>query len=241
MKRKFFVLFLCIVLAGSVFLGLLRGVSGFNNEIANPEQKDFSGAIYVALGDSLTYGEDGFTKGRMENSYPELVKRELGLKFVQNCGVSGLRVDQMYQRINKMNSKADIVSFMGGTNDCYQSVPLGTIDDNEMSTFYGRLNLLTKALLKKYPDAFLFYMTPFKSARSTLNGNENGDTLEDFAEAIKNVCALYNIPCLDLYNLGQFELEMYDANSDGIHPSQQFYEEYTAPMIAKFIQDHYCA
>lgn len=212
--------------------------SGIDSETKPTNDVDFSSMTYVALGDSLTYGEDGFTDARMDNPYPELVKNILGLKSVQNCGISGDRVDEMYKRVNKMTAGAEIVSFMGGTNDCYQSVPLGTIDDNDMSTFYGRLNLLTKVLLKKYPNAFIFYMTPFKSTRSTLmSGNKNGDTLEDFAKAIKDVCRLHDIPCLDLYNSGKFELEMYDEGSDGIHPSQQFYNEHTAPQIAQFIRE----
>ena len=35
------------------------------------------------------------------------------------------------------------------------------------------------------------------------------------------------------------ELEMYNANSDGIHPSQEFVREYTAPQIAEFIKENY--
>ena len=213
------------------------------DKIENPpsaEIVDFLSLTYVALGDSLTYGADGIANNRMESPYPDLVRDTLHLKSVQNCGVAGDRVDEIYNRINTMEIGANIVSFMGGTNDCYQSIPLGTIYDTDMTTFYGRLKLLTKALLERYPDAFVFYMTPFKSARSAmLNGNENGDTLEDFAQAMMDVCALYDIPCLDLYHLCDFEIEMYLPESDGIHPSQEFIREYTAPQIAEFIKENY--
>ena len=86
-------------------------------------------------------------------------------------------------------------------------------------------------------------MTPYKEypyhSNTCDTPNRNGYTLEDYANAINVVCAKYNIPVLDMYNLGNFELEMYDTNSDGIHPSQEFFEKYTAPQIAKFIKENY--
>ena len=243
MLKKVLRISLSVLLVAAVLGGC---ASIFNaekpEEENNPaiESVDFSTLTYVALGDSLTYGADGISNKRMESPYPDLVRATLHLKSAQNCGVAGDRVDEIYNRIDTMEIGADIVSFMGGTNDCYQSVPLGTIHDTDMTTFYGRLNLLTKALLERYPDAFLFYMTPFKSARSAmLNGNENGDTLEDFAQAVIDVCAFYDIPCLDIYHLCDFGIEMYLPESDGIHPSQEFVRNYTAPQIATFIKENY--
>ena len=49
----------------------------------------------------------------------------------------------------------------------------------------------------------------------------------------------YNIPVLDMYNNGKYELEMYYPSSDGIHPSQEFIKNYTAPQIAEFIRQNY--
>ena len=47
------------------------------------------------------------------------------------------------------------------------------------------------------------------------------------------------ISVLDMYNYGNFELEMFKDYSDGTHPSEDFYENYSAPQIVQFIKDNY--
>ena len=42
-----------------------------------------------------------------------------------------------------------------------------------------------------------------------------------------------------MYNYGNFELEMFKDYSDGTHPSEDFYENYSAPQIVQFIKDNY--
>ena len=61
----------------------------------------------------------------------------------------------------------------------------------------------------------------------------------DVATVVQEVASRYEIPVLDMYNNGKYELEMYDGNSDGVHPSQEFIREYTAPQIVQFIEENY--
>ena len=42
-----------------------------------------------------------------------------------------------------------------------------------------------------------------------------------------------------MFELGNYEVEMSLSNSDGLHPSQEFFEEYTAPQIVDFIKNNY--
>lgn len=146
----------------------------------------------------------------------------------------------MINNIDNMDENADIVSVMGGTNDCYQSCPIGTINDVGTSTFYGRIKLLVTTVKAKYPNAFIFFMTPYQSKTdSCYIGNENGNVLKDYADVIIEICNLYDISVLDMYNYGNFELEMFKDYSDGTHPSEDFYENYSAPQIVQFIKDNY--
>ena len=143
----------------------------------------------------------------------------------------------MVSQIPSTRRGASIVSFMGGVNDCNNNVPLGRISDKTTATFYGRLNLLTEAILARFPDAFIFYMTPFPSGRTNHNTpNSEGCTLEDYAAAVRAVAARYGIPVLDIYFESGFEEELKSPSSDGIHPSAEFFELYTAPQIAEFIR-----
>lgn len=209
------------------------------------ESVNFSELSYVAFGDSITYGVDGINGGKMENPYPVLVANELNLKKVTNNAASGAvfctntinRVN-MTQRILNFNDKADIISLMLGINDKTLDLPLGTTASRDNSTIYGSLHLICDYLTKNYSDSFIFIMTPFKYGGYTTVNNQ-GYYLEDVSNAIKWVCSKYEIPVLDMYELGNYEVEMYLAESDGVHPSQEFFKKYTAPQIVEFIKKNY--
>ena len=204
---------------------------------------DFFDLTYVAFGDSITYGAD-YTRAyaQMDNPYPKLVSEELKLLSFRNLGVSGatfvtndLNRVCMTDNILSFDENADIISVMLGVNDYACSLPLGTTTDNSNTTIYGSLNLIAKHLTTVYKDSFIFFMTPYKT---TFNGSLSY-SLSDVANAVKEVADLYDISVLDMYNLGNYELEMYSASSDGIHPSQDFISRYTAPQIAEFIKQNY--
>ena len=214
------------------------------------DNSKFISLSYIAYGDSITFGAD-FTKGyaRMDDPYPELVANELELYSYLNYGYSGatlatnnLGLGCISNQILSYAGQNDIISLMGGVNDYNRSIPLGTINDTANNTVYGALNVIAEALTTRNPDAFIFFMTPYKvtvGGKDYLTPNAQGYNLSDVAKAVKEVADIYDIPVLDMYNLGNFELEMYNADSDGIHPSQEFIKEYTTPQIVEFIKQHY--
>ena len=225
--------------------------SSDTTENATTEENPYSDLSYAAFGDSITYGAD-YTKQymQMDYPYPSIVASLLELCSFNNYGISGstiaTNVDSLpsiYDHCLSASYNADIISILGGVNDYNRSVELGSILDTDTSTFYGSLKAICEILLDKYPDAFIFFMTPYKEdcyhEFSCTQPNAAGYNLEDYANAIKKVAAEYNIPVLDMYTYGQYELEMYNADSDGIHPSQEFIREYTAPQIAEFIRQNY--
>lgn len=205
-----------------------------------PQTVDLTQLTYVAFGDSITYGVDGETQQRMQKPYPQLVAESLELKDFENYGVSGASIvfrstSFVGTQLEGAISKADIVSVMIGVNDFLGSHTLGTIDSTTPDCVYGGLNYLASELLKKYPNAFIFFMTPLNQTKSPAV-NSADYTLEDVAKAVKEVCAAKNIPVLDLYTTVDFSAET-DPNSDGLHPTQKFARDYTAPKIAQFIKD----
>ena len=68
-------------------------------------------------------------------------------------------------------------------------------------------------------------------------------TLEDVADAIRNVGAKFGMPVLDLNHKGGFYISnatfraQYGGN-DKLHPNQAFDNEHLAPMIARFIESN---
>lgn len=204
---------------------------------------DYSGYTYVAFGDSITYGIDGdYASGedgyRMAKPYPTLVAETLGIGTVVNQAKSGATWTQhatrtnMTERIMRYNGDADIISVMLGVNDYAAKCVLGDMNSRDNTTIYGSIHMAAKHLTTTYPDAFIFFMTPFKY-RTEDNGQY---TLSDVAQAVKDVAAVYNIPVLDMYTNGQFDPAT--GAKDQIHPTQAHHITYTAPMICELICQH---
>ena len=204
---------------------------------------DYSGYTYVAFGDSITYGIDGdYSSGeagyRMEKPYPTLVAETLGIGTVVNQAKSGATWTQhstrtnMTERIMRYNGDADIISVMLGVNDYAAKCALGDMNSRDNTTIYGSIHMAANHLTTKYPDAFIFFMTPFKY-RTENNGKY---TLSDVANAVKEVAAVYDIPVLDMYTNGQFDPAT--GAKDQIHPTQAHHINYTAPMICEFIKQY---
>ena len=202
---------------------------------------------YVTFGDSITYGIDG-TKddwGLMPEPYPVLVGNLLGIGEVQNKAISGATLcsnsgrTNMTEKILAFHGDADIISVMLGVNDYAMNMPLGNWDSRDNSTVYGSLFMIAEHLTANYPDALVFFMTPFPTTRAGGNGATGAYTVMDVAEAVKYVATMYEIPVLDLHTVGKYELEMVLPTNDGIHPSQGHFRTYTAPQIAAFIEACY--
>lgn len=209
------------------------------------EEVNFSELTYAALGDSITAGSrgklSGVFSGYMDTPYCVLVKDELGLKSVTNYGISSSTISSgngyvspMVERYDEMD-ETDIISVMGGINDYGKPVALGAINDTETTTFYGALNTLAKGLKEKSPNAFIFFMTP-------LSVPNFAPLLLKYCQAMKEVCAKYDIPVLDTNSLCDFSLEYNSVGytGDGVHPSEEFHRDVLAPLIADFIKDNYC-
>jgi len=206
----------------------------------------FSDLTYVAFGDSITYGIDGnYRSGdanyRMAKPYATLVGDTLGIGTVDNQGKSGATLTQhatrfnMTQRILEYTGDADIISVLLGVNDYSAKCALGDMNSRDNTTVYGSLHMIAQHLKTEYPDAFVFFMTPFQ-CNNTVSGSYE---LIDVVNAVKAVGEAYNIPVLDMYNNGKYELEMTVAPNDGVHPSQQHHITYTAPLICEFLEQNY--
>ncbi|MBO5868883.1 MAG: SGNH/GDSL hydrolase family protein, partial [Oscillospiraceae bacterium] len=204
----------------------------------------YSQMTYVAFGDSITYGVDGDYKSgeegyKMAKPYPTLVAETLGIGTVVNQAKSGATLTaregrtNMTERVLSYTGEADIISVMLGVNDYSAKAALGDMSSRDNTTVYGSLHMIAQHLTNKYPDAFVFFMTPFKY-RTENNGIYN---LADVAQAVKDVAAVYNIPVIDMYTDGQFDPET--SAKDGIHPTQEHHAVYTAPMICELIEKEF--
>lgn len=192
---------------------------------ANP----WFGKTYAALGDSITYGyiprnSPGWNNGNGRlRSYARIAAGNLGMNFY-NYGISGNFLSHnssgtgMCERYVDMVDTADLITFMGGTNDVRNNVQLGTFADRGTTTYYGALHTLIQGLYTKYIASVdtsvgckkqIVALTPIKlldkSKSSLANTIENNANVlyqwDGWIDAVKEVAAFYSIPVFDAYNL----------------------------------------
>lgn len=175
-----------------------------------------------ALGDSMTAGAVVQDKN---NIYFNVVGILCGAQETRNYGVNGTTMagimpTNFVDRAMFMEKDANLILVLGGTNDFYFNIPIGTDFDRNYFTFYGAMNMLCSRLQLVYPDSDIVFMTPLHRVDEFGEVNENGNTLEEYAFAISQVCSEYGIPVIDLYHEDKLNFgtnkELYMP--DGLHP-----------------------
>lgn len=193
-----------------------------------------NGLKWNTLGDSVTEADWGkITK------YDSLISSKYGLTLT-NYGDGGTRIarevgrsDSFVERYLGMRSDADIITVMGGLNDMTSGNPLGNFGDTDDLTFYGALDTLCRGLLDKYVGKSIGFITP------TLSTNRTRETHTQYANAIKEVCAHYSIPVLDLTNEGMLNPTIPAVASglfiDNTHPNDKG-QEVIAKRVHSFLE-----
>ncbi len=232
---------LCIISCGSlifVFNGGNKKAPKNDNNTQVEQVVDWSNVAISCIGDSITRG------AYITYSYPTLLKNELGCGTVNNFGISGNTLARnhsnydtaMCVRYTEMSQNSDIIIVMGGVND-KGSIPLGTIDDTEITTFYGALNTFCSGLKENYPNAWVFFMTNFAYDDIDTINSFDVKYQEYYCNATKAVCEKYNISVFDTFNKIKFNQS--SNTTDGVHPKQNFVGDIWVPAIAQYIKANY--
>ena len=181
-----------------IFKNVLQNVTDFSHVWLYGKKVSFMGDSFTDNNSSL------YTDGR---SYMYYQKDLLNLT-AQNLGISGSTVSAissashpMVNRLSNIDSDADMVVFRGGVNDFYANVPLGNYESTDSNTFIGALNNSITYLKQNYPNSKLAFITPVfcSDAKSP---NIANFTLEDYANAMVEVCRRHKVKCYDGYHFG---------------------------------------
>ena len=178
------------------------------------------GKKWACIGDSITEVNSTTTK-----HYHDYIADITGLTVV-NLGYSGTGYTKTFNgktyfsgRLSEIPSDSDIITILGGINDCGgngATTTLGTIDDTTVSTFYGGVNLAISNLISSFPDKAIGIISFLPSTKSTSDHRDRITALEE-------VCKKYHVPFLNLYdNSGFFINNTTWINNylpDGLHPN----------------------
>jgi len=208
------------------------------------------------LGDSITYGSGASS---LDKNYVNLLAKYTGLNTV-NYGVGGTRIARQTKasactdwdydfnaRARIMDKEADIIGVFGGTNDYgHGFAPIGKPTDTDEYTFYGALNCLYSYLIRTYPKAFIFVMTPLHRANEE---RVTGDgfkppmlPLSGYVDIIREMAGKYSLPVLDFYATSGIYPDIEESKlawtTDGLLPNNDGYEKLTG-MIISFLESNY--
>lgn len=219
-------------------------------EKANQIQSRYYDKTHLSFGDSITeqaVWQSYFRK--YLGTKMELIKGYSGQALWKNCSEQSLE-----EKLG--NTQFDFATVMFGTNDWGQSRQIGsnsdTNDNGEYTgTFKGSLNTFFKNMTTKFPSKPFIMVTPpngfedldYNNKPFSDNGRKNllGLSIKDYADAIKELSAMWGIPCFDFNSVcgwNYINKSIYlksESNGTYIHPNGVGGQEY-AYKLARFCE-----
>jgi lysophospholipase L1-like esterase len=205
---------------------------------------------WVAIGDSITYLNDhqDETGNRVTKGYMTLISEKYPRVTFTNQGHNGWTSINIADKIEELGlAKADVYTVFLGTNDWWQGKPLGSISNYQRNTgsgtVYGAFGIIVRKLKQLNKKARIILITPmqrgdFVYINNTKNNaygsykDKNGQTLEQFANAIVEIGKLERIPVVDLYHDSGMNMDNIVNFKKLKDPSTGEYRNYNYPDFA---------
>lgn len=139
----------------------------------------------------------------------------------------------------------DLIFISAGSNDWNLELPIGTDPESrDVTTFMGAINVIIDRVGFEHPEATLIMMTPWVS-----DGRETsrGETTDDYARAMTDICASREISCLRVCDPWVSEIfadhagfreDYFLSDSDPWHLNKDGHDRFL-PIIASWIAKLY--
>lgn len=168
--------------------------------------------------------------------------------FIVQPATTAVGKDSICNRVDNYPSDGnyDMIIIFAGINDFLQGIPVGTVTDDKTSNFISAVDYSVKTLIERFPKARLVAMLPLPIGM--YSDSLQNDTSE-YVNALIDRYSYYGVPYLDLaHNSGfkpyikvfkdMFTLRGGSSSNpvfDGLHPNQDWDNNYLAPMVEEFI------
>lgn len=160
--------------------------------------------------------------------------------------------DSRCKNLDDNGTDPDVVILAMGVNDYSYNAPMGTWDgktalNDDTTTFRSAYATLLKKIQETYPSCCIMAITPWFNQRGTDIGpctvNSLGYTLKDYADAMKDICNLMNVICIDGNKMGFNRYNYYptyciDSPTIPTHPNAKG-QEVMGMTVADQISDAY--
>lgn len=206
-------------------------------------------------GKKIVYDGDSIAASREHNSggYAKLIANETNGMY-ENFAEGGARLcssDEYHSVVDNLMNLADdgdLYCFEGGINDFWANTPIGECDvsdytcELDTNTICGAMETIFRYCMEHFSGKPICFVIVHKIQDTAVLQNGNGDTFEDYRNAMISVCQKYSVPYYDAFmesglngwNQAQNELFL-TANkegiSDGIHPNEEGYKRYYVPQL----------
>ena len=210
---------------------------------------------WVAIGDSITYLNNHLdeTGNRVKKGYLTRVTDILpNLRYI-NQGHNGWTSGAIARDIERLGLvKADVYSVFLGTNDWWQSRPVGKIEDYQHNsgntTAYGSFRIIMNKIRQLSPEAKIVLITPMQrndfvyiaDANNNAFGSykkKNEQSLEEFANAVIAIGQYEHVPVVDLYHHPLLKIENLVNFKRLKDPRNGKYVNYTYPQSTGVLFD----
>lgn len=172
---------------------------------------------WTAIGDSITYLNNHLdeTGNRIRGGYMTKISTSYSnIKYI-NQGHNGWTVEGIAKEIENLGLiKTDVYSVFLGTNDLWQGLTVGTLNDyinnTGIKTTYGAYRVIINKIRTLNPDARIILITPMQrgdfvyiaDAHNNAYGSykpKNGQELSQFADAVNEIGNYEHFTVVDLY------------------------------------------
>ena len=213
--------------------GELSKLSGWVKIGANEYEEKYQ--KIQGIGDSIMYGLPDTGTGRLANpwisqiaSYFKSDVINLGInsstiatnKAGDNPAFSNGNRNPIVERLDALDTSADLTILEGGINDFWIGIPLGDFDSRDTDTFYGALHAYYGGVAEMLHDKQVVVMTCLQSS----HGHPGGVSLYDWTRAQVEVANHYSLPVFDAYSEAGISPRVSSQKTkymnDGLHLSQ---------------------
>lgn len=195
-----------------------------------PDARD--GKKFFLFGDSITYYDSipwAYDPDYYMVAYPSYIRDILRCP-IQNAGVAGDTSNSITTRLLATNlASAYAVTYLGGTNDLVQNVPIGSLGTLDRDTYIGNLEVGLRYVLENYPNVKFYFLSPPYAK------NRN---ITPYCEAMQAVAEAYGIPIIRWDLIGGMNIVNADHFMfDGVHPNNLGHKLFADSLIP-FLQNH---
>ena len=213
------------------------------------------------VGKKIVYDGDSIAESRLSyanngGGYAKLIADIVGGTYENQAAggarlisaVDGATYHSVVDNLPNLPKDGALYCFEGGINDYWTNVTLGEYDPYDYnsvldtSTVCGALETIFRYTMEHMQGKPVCFVITHKIQKTAYAKNANGDTFQDYHDAMVGICEKYSIPYYDAFlysglngwnktHSERFLTANTEGKGDGCHPNEEGYMYYYVPQL----------